>query len=337
MFDPTFFQKVECLSIDALSTVKDLEAILSEILSSSALIDCQNPHMIIAGGFPRDLYQSKPFNDVDIYIYNIPFDLFIKILKKTNHFEFIESKSTDNFCTTIFCEKTEEGPSKPLFRAQFIGWFKSARLTLDSFDLNHCKFFIPILPKTITFDCQFSLPLKHGCLYAFPEAISALKIQQIELSSLTKEVLTSISKSRWYSDDHLYEFEKIIRRIRRFKKRGMKLSQATEDFLIESFEEYFTTFSVEISSRRLHSPNFKSPLLEDIISDYYMIRQRSVFTLDFIVKNMIKEWIHLLPPKFKLSLLLSEASLIRTVAEEMIKKDNEETSKDNIKNVLPTI
>jgi len=328
MFD---FKGLVTLSSDALSSIKDLEFSLLDILDKLNQATPQyNYSAMIAGGFARDLYQSKPFNDIDVYVFSsnkgIPDDTFREILLKTNRFEPIQGKCSDFFYTTIFCKEQDEQAAQPICRVQFINWYSSPKSALSKFDLEHCKFFIPIYNENTS--SKFATPshLKHGHLYAYPSAIKALESQELVFSSFTAQKLDEYTGHRFFEEYALHVFEKIIYRVKKFKKRGMKLNSVNEANLTKLLESYLHTHASAIYAREKIYPDVKSVFLDRALEYIPNISSPSAFHLKEVVDNLIKEWIELLPYDARYALLLSESRLIRSVVEELLRRDNKETA-----------
>jgi len=277
---------------------------LIEVLDS-----CLGQDYLIAGGFVRDWYQDEPFNDIDIYLFGSDgYDTKTK-LYSTGRFDF--NKVSDSFLDTVFREK---GPfltkGHPKYNVQFISWYKNTKQVLDSFDFEHCKFFIPMDYKKAkyTTSTQFK-GFVPRTPYAYNKAVETLKKKQLKLSTKSIDTLETIAIDK--RDSGLAILEKYIKRTKKFKARGFLVTEELKATLLRSTELFLkaSLLSNTFSSR-------KSVLLED--ADYELGRtDKSEFSELRIARNLIKELILLHDETERAIFFVSPAPLVREVVKEM--------------------
>jgi len=104
---------------------------------------------MIAGGYCRDLVDNKPFNDIDIYIYEdqLTFNGLLPQIKSelasSRHFIFLES-SSDSFLDGMFVSRPSQFSSQIKYRIQIIGNTWNPWQALNRFDFESNRFFIPL-------------------------------------------------------------------------------------------------------------------------------------------------------------------------------------------------
>lgn len=289
------------------------------------LIDIVDPLLeydwMIGGGFVRDWYQKKKFNDVDIYIFenhrnsfNVP--KFKEQLTSTQRFQFLE-RSGDRFLDGIFYDRTQFSKT-PRFQVQFLMWHKSPWTVLNSYDFDLSKFFLPFKKKSVKRvygqDVELFEHLEEDRIpYATPKALMSIDDQKITFADKTIGVLNTLTqpedKRGIGSTLHLLEFEKLIKRLGKFTSRGMSLP----DYDLETaLDEILKKFS--ISKPQAY---FKSALMEDA-NEYEAVTAAAKYSSDEILENAIKQYLLLLPEKQRYRFLTSSHPLARKVAKEIL-------------------
>ena len=272
------------------------------------LDQCLGQDYLIAGGFVRDWYQDKPFNDVDIYLFR---DLEAKEkLLNTGRFHFI--KISDMFIDTVFHEK---GPfltrGRPRYNVQFISWYKDPQTALESFDFEHCKFFIPMnyLKAQNTTSNHFKGFIPR-IPYAYDKAVEMLNKKELCLSKESRKKLEEIT-----SHSHgLSILERHIKRTKKFVERGFFIPEELKSTLFSSTENFLKNKDLD----KKYSGS-KSILMEDI--DYEVaLEGESRFSEVKIAENLIKELISIYDEAERAVFLLSPIPLIREAAKQALEK-----------------
>lgn len=280
---------------------------------------------MIAGGFPRDWYQEKKFRDVDIYIFdhvtsNWDPVAFRKKLLDSGRFEFFE-RSVDRFFDGIFYDKTQFDKT-PRFQVQFLMWNTTPWEVLKGYDFDLSRFFIPFKKKSIIptdwgssaelFDCIF----EDRIPYATKEAIKSMDDQKITLTTKTTDMLHRNRKINGYhrAGTKIFELEKLVKRLGKFKSRGMALP----DYDLATYLDEFTQSLEGKSFLSSGESFFRSALLEGANEYVGGGRETSQYSPEEIVQNLIEQWILLLPEEEQLRFLTSPFFLTRQVAKKIL-------------------
>ena len=286
---------------------------LEDISDLIEFLDSKFKSYMIAGGFVRDWYQDKSFNDIDIYIFDVPSDVVVQNLSK--NFEIIRRGS--HFIEAIFCENSLYTRGRPKYRVQFILWYPYLAKVVNSYDFEHCRFFIPIFSEEK--EAVLVSHLESKTPYAASqEAINALESKELILSSHALKQLEYLRSEDSFS---LITLEMFVKRSRKFVGRDFTLVKHTKRTLIESVERVFTdvlSFNLTTTSPAI----FKSILLED--GDYIETRatETSAYSNLDISKNIIKELLLLLDSDEKSTLLFSPSRLVRETVEEALRQQS---------------
>lgn len=274
------------------------------------LDQCLGQDYLIAGGFVRDWYQDEPFNDIDIYLFR---DTEVKEkLFKTKRFSF--SKVADLFLDTVFHEQGSFfTKGRPKYNVQFISWYKGPKDVLDSFDFEHCKFFIPMnyLKAKHTTSDHFKAFIPR-IPYAYDKAVETLKKKELRFSNNSKEKLLDIN-----SHAHgIAILEKHVKRTKKFKERGFLVPDEVKTILLNSTESFLKKNTPAKTGRS----RSKSILLED--ADYaHAIGEGSKYTEAQIASNLIKELISLYDESERAIFFISPVPLIRDTAKEFMERE----------------
>ena len=272
------------------------------------LDSCLGQDYMIAGGFVRDWYQDEPFNDIDIYLFDESGHDLRKKLTSTGRFAI--NKTNGNFVDTIFQDKTYLPFTKgrPKYNVQFICWYAGIESALNSFDFEHCKFFIPMDLSELKL-INWSVGIIPRTPYAYSnKAIKALKKKELQPSTKTLSTLQSVASN----ENGLVILERYIKRTRKFMARGFSVPEGLKALLLSSTELFLKTKVLDKKfSRR------QSVFLED--ADYDD-NGYSKYSELYIARNLIKELILLYDEQERTIFLLSPAPIIRDVMKELIEK-----------------
>jgi hypothetical protein len=278
-------------------------------LNSSLKID-----YMIAGGFPRDWYLDTPFNDIDIYLdisttYIRDSKTLVKILKASRRFEVIR-EVPNRFIEAIFCDKAPFSKGRPKYRVQFILWHDIYSVAISSFDLEHCKFFIPIINQEPRGNFLYNNELISGEVYSYTKSLDALIDKQLVFSESALRGLEVIVR---HSSVGISILEIFVKRILRFINRGFTPTAQVKDSLLEAFENYLTVYKVS------DYPGLRSILLEEA-EDYEDIAVNgSIYKESQVVRNLIMNLILIFPTEERARFLISPCTFLRETVTEILR------------------
>lgn len=318
-------QQMLKLPINKLGNPLDQISDLVEVLDKTLKDD-----YMIAGGFVRDWYCQTEFNDIDIYLFpgnlNSPeADKYVENVRQQltslRNFRILNT-SNKYFLDTQFCETTWYS-KKQKYNVQFIMWNESPKQVLEEYDLEHCRFFIPV--KNLSENTKLPISADRIPLVDNQKALTSITENRLILTDYTKNFLSSVSRGKHYSPKSVHRLECIVKRCGKFYH-NRKMSLPKEYNITQAIESYIANISNDPMISRIYkadSPYFStSPIQSAILEgadDYdFNARSESKYTIREILENLVYCWGSLLPEEELTQLLVSPSQIVRESAKKYV-------------------